>query len=103
MGANGSILGPRLMLNSGDSVFMKVNNELGTTTTIHWHGMHVSPENDGGPHTMILPNASWEPAFRVLDRATTFWYHPHLLSKTDEHVSKGIARMIIVRDSEEAN
>ena len=34
--------------------------------------------------------------------AGTFWYHPHGNNKTDLHVSKGIAGMIIVKDSIEA-
>ena len=102
MGANGNILGPTLILNQGDSVNFTVNNQIGQTTTIHWHGMHVSPENDGGPHTTIAPNASWTPSFVVLDKAATYWYHPHLHEYTNEHVSKGIAGLVIVKDTEEA-
>ncbi len=102
MGVNGNILGPTLILNKGDFVDFKVNNQIGETTTIHWHGMHVSPENDGGPHTAIPTNTIWNPKFTILDKASTYWYHPHLHEKTNEHVSKGIAGMIIVRDNEEA-
>ncbi|HHH50374.1 MAG TPA: T9SS type A sorting domain-containing protein [Saprospiraceae bacterium] len=102
MGANGNILGPTLIFQQGDSVDIKVDNQIGETTTIHWHGMHVSPENDGGPHTVIPANTVWNPSFKVLDKAATFWYHPHLHEHTNEHVSKGIAGMIIVRDAEEA-
>lgn len=102
MGVNGNILGPTLIMNNGDSVNIKVTNQLADTTTIHWHGMHVSSQNDGGPHTTIAPGATWNPKFTVLDKATTFWYHPHLHEKTNFHVSKGIAGFIIVRDAEEA-
>ena len=96
MGANGNILGPTLILNQGDSVRFWVNNQLPDTTTIHWHGMHVSSPNDGGPHTIILPGATWTPSFTVRDKAGTYWYHPHLHKKTDIHVSKGIAGLILV-------
>ena len=102
MGANGNILGPTLIFNQGDFVDINVTNQLNDTTTIHWHGLHVSPENDGGPHTTIAPGVTWNPSFTVLDKAATYWYHPHLHKKTNEHVSKGIAGMIIVRDAEEA-
>ncbi len=102
MGVNGNILGPTLLLNKGQQVNITVNNNLSDTTTIHWHGMHVSAANDGGPHTIILPGGSWHPAFKVRDRAATYWYHPHLHRKTNEHVSKGIAGLVIVRDSDEA-
>lgn len=37
-----------------------------------------------------------------MDRATTFWYHPHLHEHTSEHVYRGLAGMIIVRDPIEA-
>tara|TARA_B100000508_G_scaffold55003_3_gene42648 strand:- start:13578 stop:15257 length:1680 start_codon:yes stop_codon:yes gene_type:complete len=102
MGANGSLLGPTVIMNQGDNVSITVDNQLTDSTTIHWHGLHVSPENDGGPHTVIQPNDSWNPQFEVLDKAGTYWYHPHLHMQTDKHVSKGIAGMILVRDSEEA-
>lgn len=101
MGVNGNILGPSLILHKGDFVQMHVQNNLDDTTTIHWHGMHVSAENDGGPHTPIAPGTTWEPGFTILDKAATYWYHPHLHKHTDAHVSKGIAGMIIVRDDEE--
>ena len=103
MGANGNILGPTLIFQKGDFVDITVNNQLNDTTTIHWHGMHVSAENDGGPHTTIAPGETWNPQFTVMDKAGTYWYHPHLHRKTNLHVSKGIAGFIIVRDNEEAN
>jgi blue copper oxidase len=88
MGANGNILGPTLLLNKGDLVNFSINNQVGETTTIHWHGLHVAPENDGGPHTMIANNTTWQPSFTIMDKAATYWYHPHLHEKTDMHVSK---------------
>lgn len=102
MGANGNILGPTLIINKNDDLNINVTNNLSEPTTIHWHGMHVSAANDGGPHTVIEVGETWNPQFTVLDKASTLWYHPHLDEFTDEHVSKGIAGFIIVRDEEEA-
>lgn len=102
MGANGPLLGSTLIMSKGDNINITVDNQLQDTTTIHWHGMHVSPENDGGPHTIIPSGTTWNPQFTVLDKAGTYWYHPHLHMHTDEHVSKGIAGLILVRDAEEA-
>jgi bilirubin oxidase len=102
MGINGPILAPTIILNKGQQVTMQVTNLLFDTTTIHWHGMHVAPENDGGPHTTIPPFTIWEPSFEVLDHASTYWYHPHLHHMTNMHVQMGIAGMIIVRDPIEA-
>lgn len=102
MGANGSLLGPTLLMEKDSMVSIQVNNQLQDTTTIHWHGMHVAPEDDGGPHSIIPPGTSWNPDFTVMDKAGLYWYHPHLHMHTGEHVSKGIAGMIIVSDAEEA-
>ncbi|MBL7984153.1 MAG: multicopper oxidase domain-containing protein, partial [Flavobacteriales bacterium] len=57
---------------------------------------------DGGPHSLIYPNTTWSPSFTVLDRASTFWYHPHGHGLTDYQVTMGAAGMIIVRDALEA-
>jgi bilirubin oxidase len=102
MGVNGNILGPTLIINKGDALNINVTNNLGQPTTIHWHGMHVTASNDGGPHTVIDPGTTWNPQFTVMNNASTMWYHPHLDTHTDEHASKGIAGMIIIRDTEEA-
>ena len=101
-GVNGSYLAPTLILNQGERIRMHVVNALEQETTMHWHGMHVAPENDGGPHSVIAPGTTWSPEFEVMDRATTFWYHPHLHEHTNEQVYRGVAGMIIVRDPVEA-
>jgi bilirubin oxidase len=98
MGANGNILGPTLVLNRNETVTINVTNNLTDSTTIHWHGMHVSPENDGGPHIVIPPGQTWSPEIPVLDWAATYWYHPHLHMHTNDHVLKGIAGLVIVKD-----
>lgn len=100
-GVNASYLGPTLFLNKGDSVNMNVNNQLMDTTTIHWHGLHVSAMNDGGPHIVIPPSTLWNPKFKVRDHAAMYWYHPHLHMMTNMHASMGAAGLIIVRDSTE--
>ncbi len=101
-GYNGNLLGPTIILQRGHEVTLNVTNTLPDLTTTHWHGLHVSPVNDGGPHSLIYPNNTWSPSFTVLDHASTFWYHPHGHGLTDYQVSLGAAGMIIVRDEEEA-
>ena len=101
-GYNGSLLGPTLLIKKNDSITLNVTNSLVAPTTVHWHGFHVSPMNDGGPHQIILPGNTWSPSFKMRNEASTFWYHPHGEGKTEIQVSKGLAGMIIVRDSTEA-
>lgn len=101
-GYNGDLLGPTLILNKDQEVTINVTNNLPDLTTTHWHGLHVSAANDGGPHSMIMPASTWSPHFTVMNRAGTYWYHPHGIGLTDYQVSKGLAGMIIVRDADEA-
>ncbi|MEM7038798.1 MAG: multicopper oxidase domain-containing protein, partial [Bacteroidota bacterium] len=101
-GINQDYLGPTLIMNKGDNITLNVTNSIVDTTTMHWHGMHVAPSDDGGPHTTIVPGDTWSPDFEVLDEATTFWYHPHLHYKTAQHVYSGASGMIILRDTHEA-
>jgi blue copper oxidase len=103
MGFNGNILGPTLIMQKEQQVSINVTNSIGEPTTVHWHGFHVAPENDGGPHTVIAPNSTWSPSFKIKNRAATYWYHPHLHDSTSKHVMKGLAGMIIVKDAEEAS
>lgn len=100
-GYNGNFLGPTLIINKGDSITLNVKNNLSQATTVHWHGFHVAPYNDGGPHQIINPGATWSPSFKMRNEAATMWYHPHGEGKTEIQVSKGLAGMIIIRDSTE--
>ncbi len=102
IGVNGNLLGPTLVLDKGDFVQFSVFNDLDESTTMHWHGLHVPPISDGGPHNVIKAHTVWSPRIQVLDQAGTYWYHPHLHEKTAEQVTKGVAGLIIVRDPEES-
>lgn len=95
-------LGPTLIFNKGTNVNITVNNQIGDTTTVHWHGIHLPAMMDGGPHTPIMPDSVWNPHFTVMDHAATYWYHPHLHMKTAVQAIKGAAGLIIVRDPQEA-
>lgn len=100
-GYNGNYLGKTIILNKGQKVKLNVINALSETTTTHWHGLHVAPINDGSPHNPIIAGDTWSPEFTVMDKAGTYWYHPHLHEKTLKQVVKGAAGLIIVRDDEE--
>lgn len=99
---NGSYLGPTLIVNKNDSVNIAVVNNLTQTTTMHWHGMHVPAEMDGGPHTVIPAASTWNVGFKIRNEASTCWYHPHLHMNTGTQVYMGVAGMIIVKDTVES-
>ncbi|MBT2679601.1 multicopper oxidase domain-containing protein [Bacillus sp. ISL-35] len=97
-GYNGNYLGPVIRVRKGDEVSIKVKNNLNEETTVHWHGLEVDGENDGGPHSRIRPGETWNPKFTVTQPASTLWFHPHLLHKTGEQVYKGLAGLFYVDD-----
>ncbi|MBU6323926.1 MAG: multicopper oxidase domain-containing protein [Bacteroidetes bacterium] len=101
-GVNGDFWGPTLFINKGDTVRMDVLNKLNDSTTLHWHGFHLPAVMDGGPHQVIPPNTRWKPYWKITNQAATYWYHPHLHEMTQEHMTKGLGGLIIVRDSVEA-
>ncbi len=101
-GVNGNFLAPTLFLNKDDTVTLNVTNNLIFETTMHWHGLHVPPEFDGGPHQIISPGTTWSPTFRIMNNAGTYWYHPHGNGTTELHVTKGLAGIMIIRDPTEA-
>lgn len=97
-GYNGSYLGPVIRVRKGEEVTVKVKNKLSEDTTVHWHGLEVDGEKDGGPHTKIKPGDTWSPTFTINQPAATLWYHPHLLHKTGEQVYKGLAGLFFIDD-----
>ncbi len=97
-GVNGAYLGPTLRVSRGDRVLMHVHNHLPAMTTMHWHGMHLPAVDDGGPHQMIMPGATWSPSWTIDQPATTLWYHPHPDGQTADQVYRGVAGMFIIDD-----
>ncbi len=101
-GVNGPYLGPTLLMQRGDTARLRVINELPQVTSMHWHGMHVPGDMDGGPQREVMPGEVWDVKYRVENPAGTYWYHPHPHMLTASQATKGVAGMIIVRDAEEA-
>ncbi|MCP8970608.1 multicopper oxidase family protein [Ectobacillus ponti] len=99
-GYNGAFLGPVLRMKKGDEVTVKVNNQLGEATTVHWHGLEVPGSADGGVYGKIADGTSWQAQFKVDQPAATAWFHPHLMHETGKQVYKGLAGLIYIEDDE---
>jgi suppressor of ftsI len=102
LGYNGSYLGPTLVMHRGEQVGVHLTNNLEDATTLHWHGMHLPAEMDGGPHQPVAPGQQSDPSWTVDQPAATLWYHPHPHGETERQVGMGLAGMVIVRDEVEA-
>lgn len=97
-GINGPYLGPVIRVDEGDEVLVNVTNALNETLTLHWHGMHIPAEMDGGPHQPIAAGEVWRPTWTIRQQATMLWYHPHMMGKTAEHVYNGVTGLFIIDD-----
>ncbi|MCV2488107.1 multicopper oxidase domain-containing protein [Geodermatophilus sp. YIM 151500] len=99
-GFDGAYLGPTLRAERGERVRVDVTNDLGESTTVHWHGHELPAEMDGGPHQAIEPGQTWSPTWTIDQPAATTWYHPHPHGRTAEHVHRGLAGMFLVDDDD---
>ncbi|CRL47729.1 copper resistance system multicopper oxidase [Pseudomonas sp. URMO17WK12:I11] len=79
MTINGGIPGPLLRWREGDTVTLRVRNQLKDDTSIHWHGILLPANMDGVPGLSfhgIEPGGMYVYQFKVRQNGT-YWYHSH--------------------------
>ncbi|MFN8218780.1 MAG: multicopper oxidase family protein [Fimbriimonadales bacterium] len=97
----GSYLGPIIRFKKGQVARVTFTNTLAENTIVHWHGLHLPEYADGLPTQIVGPGATVTRTFPIVNRAGTYWYHPHPHMATATQVYKGLAGMVIVSDPEE--
>lgn len=97
---NGTVPGPTIRAQLGDTLEVIFENQLQMGTTIHWHGLELPFDMDGVTWmgAPIAAGASFTYRF-TLNRAGTFWYHPHF--NTEHQVDGGLFGMLVVEDPRE--
>jgi len=65
---------------------------------VHWHGLLVPGDVDGGPHQPIKPGDVRRLVLKIDQPAATNWFHPHPHRDTARQVYMGLTGMIIVDD-----
>ena len=98
-GYNGDLLGPALQLTQGEAVTVNIHNSLAEETTVHWHGLEVPGEVDGGPQGVIAAGGKRSVTFTPQQRAATCWFHPHQHGKTGHQVAMGLAGLVLIEDT----
>jgi FtsP/CotA-like multicopper oxidase with cupredoxin domain len=96
MGFNGSISGPLIEAEIGDTIHARLTNSLAEPTLLHWHGVRVPAAMDGTASVQpaVEPGESFEYEFTVPD-AGTFWYHSHF--NETEQLERGLYGPLVVR------
>lgn len=98
----GSYLGPVFRLRKGQRVRITFTNNLPEQSIVHWHGLRVPDDMDGHPRFAIAPGKTYEYEYQVVNRAGTYWYHPHPNMLTGPQVYNGMAGLFLVSDDEES-
>ena len=96
-----SYLGPIIRARRNQKIRLHFNNNLPAGSIIHWHGLHVPADMDGHPMYVIPSGKTFTYEFEVLNRAGTYWYHPHPHGRTGHQVYGGLAGLFVVSDDEE--
>lgn len=97
-GINRSYLGPVLRVKQGQMLPFDVVNNIADETTLHWHGLHIAGDVDGGPHQEIDPGATWSPDVPIVQQASMNWFHSHMHGKTALQTYKGLAGVMLIED-----
>ncbi|WP_448666043.1 multicopper oxidase CueO [Serratia plymuthica] len=99
-GVNGALLGPAVRLQRGKPVTVDIKNGLPEASTVHWHGLEIPGDVDGGPQALIQPGTTRRVSFTVEQPAATCWFHPHTHGKTGHQVMMGLAGLVLLEDDE---
>lgn len=100
-GFNQPFLGPTLRMKTGQTTQTEVRNSLDEPISVHWHGLLIPGEVDGGPHQPIAPGATWQPELPLSQRSATAWYHSHVHGATARQVQMGLAGVLQIDDGQD--
>lgn len=100
-GFNQDFLGPTLRMATGQTTAVEVTNTVDEAISVHWHGLLIPGDVDGGPHQPIAPGETWSVELPVTQPTATAWYHSHIHGATATQVLKGLAGVLQISDGED--
>lgn len=98
MTINDSIPGPLIELYEGHNAVLRVDNQLPSSSSIHWHGILLPFEMDGVPGVAfpgIDPGTTFVARF-PLRQSGTYWYHSH----TSVQEQSGVYGPLVIHPAE---
>lgn len=126
-GYNGELVGPTLVARPGDTLKIKLINEMPpesspppcdqeghcdhnqphnfNTTNLHTHGLHVDPSGNGDNVFIKLTAGEYfdyEIKIPENHAAGTYWYHSHVHGATSVQVGSGMAGALIIEGDYDA-
>jgi FtsP/CotA-like multicopper oxidase with cupredoxin domain len=100
---NGALPSPTIRMRQGETARIELVNRLPEQTILHWHGLAVPHEADGHPRWQIDQGETYAYDFRIVNRAGTYWYHPHTHMRTAAQTYMGMGGLFIVEDEDEGS
>lgn len=97
-GINHDYLGPVIRVKQGQTLPFDVTNAIDDVSTLHWHGLHIPGDVDGGPHQEIEVGQTWSPDVPIVQHASMNWFHSHTHGKTSQQTYKGLAGVMLIED-----
>ena len=96
---NGSVPGEMIEVMEGDKFKVTFRNKIaGQSSTVHWHGLEVPPDQDGNPTHPVASGQERVYEFEIPQgSAGSYCYHPHPHGNTAEQVYRGLAGAFLVR------
>ena len=99
LGINDQFPCPRIVVEQGTIINIRVINQLFEETIIHWHGLHQrnTTDMDGVPgvtQCSIMPNQSYVYRFHTANQSGTYWYHSHHAIQYGD----GLKGILVIKD-----
>ncbi len=98
---NDTFTGPVFRFKKGQKVRIFFRNNLPEESIVHWHGLHIPEIADGHPRFVIGEGQTFVYEFEIVNRAGTYWFHPHPHGRTGPQVYNGLAGLFIITNDEE--
>ncbi len=105
---NGTFPGPTIRRPTGQTTTVTLVNDLPAEAgelTLHNHGNHSTPENDGQPDDFLAATGGGTVTYTYTgteaggnERGAMQWYHDHRMDVTGRNVWMGLAGMYIIDD-----
>jgi suppressor of ftsI len=99
---NGQYMPPVWRVRPGDILTVTLHNQLSEETNLHFHGLGVSPLNNGDNVFLhIAPRQTFTYKITIPEKHTgLFWYHPHAHGNVDRQIIGGMSGGILVEGSD---
>ncbi len=96
---NGDYAGPVFRLRRGDTIKLRLNNQLRSPMNLHFHGLGCSPLPPADDVLMLVaPGEHYEYALQIptQEESGLFWFHSHDHGSSQRQVMNGMSGTIVI-------